>query len=305
MRYIPPLLKAHLQGNVTTTCRILKFTLQNGTVIGLSGLDKNIVYKGVTYWAIDGFDSKTMSGTTGAHGNNSEVNALISDRAEGIDETFILAGGLDNAAWELMLVNWNDLLMGHMTIDAGDVGIVKVVDGIVYVPELISYGMRLRQVIGGVWSRRCRAVFGSPAESQTGCGVDVESMWHSGVVTGLSSDNYRVFADSNLIGNGYQLVPGRIQWLTGNNASSRLYQVEAYSDLSGTVALMEPTNFQIQNGDTFRFRDDCDKSLTKCKYYNNVVNMKAEPYIPVEDGLESMTPNAQTFGGVSGSTIED
>jgi uncharacterized phage protein (TIGR02218 family) len=304
VRNIPGDLYDHLQEDVTTTCRLLKITLQDGTSYGLCSLNKDIVYEGVTYSALNGYDPAIIATNGGMTVDNSEAVALLSADISGITLEMALAGALDDATWEMLLINWADTSQGHIVLDAGDIGEVKVVNDMVYIPEIISFSMRLKQSIGGVWSRRCRAVFGTDASSQTGCGVDADSMWVAGEVTSVGDEPKRVFADSS-ISVSPAPVPGRVRWLTGKNASSRLYQVEGFSSVSGTIALLEPTPFIIEVGDEFEIRKDCNKSPSDCTSYGNLINYKGEPYIPVGDGLESQTPGAQVFGGLSGSEVID
>lgn len=305
MRNIPTSLRDHLNGGVTTTCRLLRFILKSGDVYGMTLLDRDIVYEGVTYYAINGFDPSNIATDTGLSVDNSEVKALLSADIPGITTQMVESGELDDAEWEMLLINWADISQGHMIIDAGDVGEVSVVDNMVYMPELVSSVMRLRQSIGQVWSRSCRAIFGQiPADSQLGCGVDAESLWQAGTVTGIGDENRRIFADSSLVDLDPLPVPGRIQWLTGNNTSSRVYQIEAYGPTTGTIGLLEPCAFDIVAGDTFRIRVDCDKQPFTCKnVYNNWLNYKGEPLIPVGDGIAVLTPGAQIPGGFVGSTV--
>lgn len=305
MRRIPAALLAHLRSGLSTTCRLLLVTLTDGRQYGMCSLDQPITYRGITYSALQGFDFSIIATDTGLSVDNGEASALLAQATGGITYEMALAGDLDDATWEMLLVNYRDLTMGHMVVDAGDIGEVKTLNGVIYTPELLSYAMRLRQTIGHVWSRRCRADFGSPAEGQLGCGVDAESMWTAATVSAVDGDDpFRVFAAADLIG-GLLYFPGRVRWATGRNASSRLAQVEASSTVSGTVALMESTAFPIEVGDTFEIRRDCNKSPSQCLAYGNFINYKGEPYIPVGDGLETMTPNAQVFGGLSGSQIVD
>lgn len=305
-RRIPPDLFAHLQGPVTSVCRLLRITLVTGEVYGITAHDRDIWYGGVRYVSANGFNASAIATNAGLSVDNSEVRVLGALDDSGITLEMAANGQLDDAQWELLLVNWADLSMGAAVLDAGDVGEVSVIDDIVYTPELLSFAMRLRQSIGTTWSRRCRAVFGSPAEGQLGCGVNASSMWVGGIVDGVQSDDpYRVFAYSGFSGLGAEFFPGRVLWKTGKNAGPRLRQVEAYSDSSGTVALFEPLAYPIEEGDTFEIRRDCNKSPSDCLAYGNFLNYKGEPYIPVGDGLETMTPSAQVFGGLSGSAIED
>jgi uncharacterized phage protein (TIGR02218 family) len=273
-------------------------------VFGLTTLNRDVYYDGVLYVAANGFDPSVIATDTGLSVDNAEATALLSVDMPGITLEMALAGELDDAAWQMRLVNWADLSMGHMVMDAGDVGQVTVDGQAIYVPELLSYAMRLKQSIGYLWSRRCRAVFGSEARGQTGCGVDASGMWRAGTVTALGGEPHVVFAAAGLVLD-QEVVPGRLRWITGPNRGSRLYQVEGYSPTSHTVALLEPVPFLIEVGHQFEIRRDCNKSPSFCTAYGNYINYKGEPYIPVGDGTESMTPGAQTFGGLSGSAIVD
>lgn len=303
-RRISPELKAHLAQPVTTTCRLLTLILRDGRRFGMTTLDRDVTYLGVVYSSVNGFDSSIIATDTGLSVDNAEGRVLLAADIPGITAEMVAAGELDNARWEMLLVNYRDLSMGHVIIDAGDVGEVNVEDGLIYAPELLSFAMRLRQPIGSYWSRGCRAEFGSPAGGQLGCGVNADGLWLAGTVTGTHDEPTRVFADAGLI---LDPVPNaaRVQWLSGPNAGTRLYQVEAYSSVSGTIALVEPTPFLIQVGHQFRIRPDCDKTPESCKAYGNWLNFKGEPLIPVGEGVAAMTPGASVPGGFMGAQIED
>lgn len=301
-RNIPSALLAHLQEPVTTTCRLLRFTLKDGRVFGMTTLDREIEYEDVVYSAIQGFDPSIIATDAGLSVDNGEAKALLATELPGITYEMVYAGEIDDAQWTMMIVNWRDLSMGHAIIDAGDTGEVTVQDDVIWMPELLSYAMRLRQSIGSVYSRRCRAIFGTPANSHTGCGVDADALWVSGTVTGIGDEPRRVFADA-VINLPTIPLPGRLRWLTGRNASSRLYQIEAFSEQSGTIGLLEPTPFDIEAGDEFEIRPDCDKSPASCTAYGNWLNYKGENLIPVGDGVESLTPQSQVPGGFVGSEV--
>jgi hypothetical protein len=82
-----------------------------------------------------------------------------------------------------------------------------------------------------------------------------------------------------------------------------LYQVEGYGPLTGTVALVEPTPFEIVAGHTFRIRPDCDKTPATCAAYGNFLNYKGEPLIPVGEGTAVLSPQASIPGGFQGSEV--
>ena len=288
MRFIPSAIQAKLDSGVTTLCRLLKITLQNGTVTGMAALDRDVVYQAVTYSAVDGFDSSVIASDASFSVDNAEGYALISGSLLGITEAMVKRGEMEGGEWEMLLVDYNDLSAGHVTLDAGDLGEIRLVDGQVFMPELLSYAMRLRQTIGHVDSRTCRAIFGNPdIETQLGCGVDISALWVGGTVSGVDTEEpKRVFA-----ADVSQAPPARLEWLTGNNASSKIYQIEAVDSGSNTSAILEPLPFVIEVGDTFRVRPNCDQTLANCRdVWNNMINFKGEPLIPV--GEASHLPGA-------------
>lgn len=292
-------LQAHLDGTSTTTCRLLKFTLTNGQKFGITTLDRDVEYSddgdspGFVYIASNGFDPSTFAADTGLAVDNAEAYALISDEVPGITQAMVDAGELDDAQWKCMLVNFEDLTMGHMILGAGDVGDVSTRQGMLFIPELLSYAMRLKAPIGGVWSIRCRAIFGTPADSQTGCGVDLAPLWVMGTVSAVGAESDRVFTGSNVEDGGPAPYPGVVQFLTGANAG-REFDTESIDGL--VVELAETTNYAMQVGDTYRIRPDCNKSyLDDCiGIWSNGPNFKGEPLIPVGDSAEVLTPSSQT-----------
>lgn len=307
MRTVPPLLKAHLNANPTTTCRLLKIKLKNGDsppgplFYGLTTLDRDVVYDDgsgdgeITYVATNGFDPSTMSADVGYTVPNAEGYALISDDIPGITVEMVEAGDLDDAQWAMYLVNYEDLTMGHALLDAGDLGEVRTKSGLVWIPELLSYIMRLRQPIGSVWSRKCRAIFGTPADSQTGCGVDIAPLWVNGEVVAVGAETDRAFT-GDVVTNDIVPEPGRVQWLTGANAG-REYATE---EVDGEdVVLSETTAYPIEVGDTYRIRPDCLKRyLEDCiGTWDNGPNFKGEPLIPTGDASSIQVPGGQLPGG--------
>lgn len=305
-RTVPAGLQGHLDQAATTTTRLIKFTLKSGFSYGFAMLDASVEYDDgggpIVYSALNGFDASTFAADLGFSVANAEGRVLLSSDVEGITEEMVNAGELDDAQWICYLVNFEDLSQGHTVIDAGDVGEVKMKHGVVWMPELLSYIMRLRQTVGGVWSRKCRAIFGTPANSQTGCGVDLAPLWLSGEVTALGLEVDRLFTgDEAGADSPNQPVPGVLQWLTGANAG-KSFSVEGVDGLA--IELQEPTPYPIVIGDTYRIRPDCAKRyLQDCVgRYDNGVNFKGEPDIPVGDANAVQMPGAQRGlgGGFTG-----
>jgi len=302
VRDVPALLLAHLQQPATTTCRLLKITLRDGTTsFGFTTLDQDVTYDDgdgeMVYTATNGFDPSAFAADSTYAIGNAEGYALISDDVSpSISIEDIERGALDDAKWRCYLINFEDTSMGHVLLDAGDLGQVRTRFGMVWLPELLSHVVRLRQPIGRVDSRTCRAVFGSPAASQTGCGFDAESLWVEGTVSAVGAETDTMFTGDVTTTSPVDPFPGRVEWLTGDNAG-----VVSWTDSfdAGAVGLGERTPFPIQVGDTYRIRPDCRKRYEEdcIAVWNNGINFKGEPLTPVGDASSGQTPGAQLPGG--------
>lgn len=306
-RTVPAPLQTHLNGTSTTTTRIVKIILKSGVTYGLAMLDRTIAYDDgfgeIDYIATNGFDPSTLSADIGYSVDNAEGYALISDGVPGITLEMAERGELDDAKWICYLINFESLSDGHVILDGGDLGEVRTRYGMIWIPEFLSYIMRLRQPIGSVWSRLCRAIFGTPADSQTGCGIDLTSLWVNGEVLDVGAETDRVF-DGDVVSGDSPLrlpVPGRIEWLTGNNTGQESSVEKVTSDVTigYTIELIEPTVYPIEPGDTYRIRRDCAKQyLRDCiGEWNNGINFKGEPLIPVGDAASNQVPGGQLPGG--------
>lgn len=299
MRTIPPSLDAHIGSGVTTTCRLLKIILTDGRTFGMTTLDRDVEYMGTTYVAMNGFDASNISTDESYKVDNGEGYSLFSADVPGIEAEMVYRGELDNATWEMLLVNYKDLSdNNHMILDSGDIGEVKAVRDVVFIPELLSFTARLRQTIGLVDSRTCRAVFGTPASAQTGCGVDASALWESHSVTAQAAEENNITFFCNTV-SGIS-PPARVKWTSGDNVSSKLYQVEIIDEGTGQITLLEPLPFPVQVGDGFDIRPDCDKMLSTCRdTYNNMLNFKGENLIPTGQGADTPSANTGTSGGGS------
>jgi len=290
-RTIPIALQAHLDQSVTTTCRLLRIALADGRVFGVTSLDADVTYDdgrgAVTYSANQGVDVSAISASSDMTVSNAEAQSLLVTTAPGITEAMIEAGELRDAEWTLYLVNYRDLGMGHIILGAGDVGEVVKRWGLMFQPELLSYSVRLSQPIGTHWSRTCRAIDGSPADSQTGCGRTITAV--PGTVTAVGAESDRQFTGNHAAGS-FPFAPGRVLWVTGANAGKAGFvEVEA----SGAVTLGNAMPYPVTVGDTYTIADTCPRTWEACVDRENELNFKGEPLIPTGDAPSVSTPGAQ------------
>lgn len=79
---------------------------------------------------------------------------------------------------------------------------------------------------------------------------------------------------------------GTITFLDGDCAG-RSMEVQVY--VPGQIRLAQPMPYAVQVGDAYLMRAGCDKSLSTCiSKFDNVKNMRSEPYLPGIDRLVSV-----------------
>ena len=319
-RTIPIALQSHLDTGQTTTCGILRVepARPGYSVIGLTDLDRDVTYNdgdgSVTYLAPVGFTASNYVATADFSVDNATTQSLFPEYdIPQLTEADVAAGVYDYARYKLMLVNYDDLTQGHVLISTGTLGEMKTVDGLSFMGELRSLFQQFRQSIVERDSLTCRATFGSQAEGGSNessatkierfpCGIVVDGLWQDFEVdqVGVEAD----LAFSTVSSSSGDYVPGLVEWTTGANAG-RQYEVAAYDD--GVVTLAFPTAFPIQEGDTGRIRPDCTKQWEgplSCEFWDNRLNFRGEPFIPVGDAGSTAQPGAATNGGVISQALE-
>lgn len=298
-RDIPVTLQENLDSSTPSVTRCVRIQKKDGTALGFTMWDSPIIYDhgdewgAITYSSASGIDPSDIMSDIGYSVSNAEGRILSVTNNDGLTSESVESGELDDAEWTCFLLDPYDPTTASAAIlDAGDIGEVRVERGIVIIPELLSYAMRLQQPVGHVFQRPCRAIFGTPADSQTGCGVDAESLWEGGDVISVGAESDRTFTGSF---DGW--FPGRLEFLTGSNVGRR-YAIESVT--GSTLTLADTVPYEIEVGDEYRHRPDCTKRPNGnqgCKFWENYLNYKGEDNIPVGDGAAGSTPGAQLPGG--------
>lgn len=312
MRPIPAALQAHLDSGVTTTTLIMRIDPQNPDFpsIGCTLLDRDVIYDDgdgeVVYQAPIGMVPAALVATSDMGVNNSEIQHLIPEWDANIDEQALNAGVYDFAWFSLYRVNYEDLTMGHVVEDHGQLGQVRVENGLTFWNELTSLAKLLKTPIVEKDSITCRAIFGSQpigtgggvVEQRFPCGKDVEPLFSDETaVTAVGFETSRTFTASGLGAAENTYVPGMLVWLTGANAG-RTHEVEEQT-AGGEISMTFETMFPVETGDTFKIRPDCTKwkdGANGCKFHFGDTEWKlhyrGEPHIPISDGDALNTPGA-------------
>jgi hypothetical protein len=169
MRSISAALSTHLNGSALTLASMVKITRQDGTVLGFSSADVNLVFGGVTYHADSAFDPSSLRGQLASGVDNLSVVGML--KSPYITDTDLLAGQYDGAQVELFLVNYMDLSQGKMVLLTGYLGDATLEDG-KWTIEFRSISQLTGQQIGELTSPSCRVLqFGDERCSRAGGNV--------------------------------------------------------------------------------------------------------------------------------------
>lgn len=301
IRTIPASLKTHLAGSGTSLCYLLKITTKDGTSFGVASLDQDVAFDDgggfVTYQAAIGIEQSAIASSANLEVNNSEGKLLLVDTSP-VTEEQIAAGALDFAKYVLYRVNWQDPSQGAYIVQSGILGSVSAVDGLAGLVELRGMSQQLKQSFVHLYSLDCRATFGSQVgDEKFPCLFDASSLWSSDTVLSVdATEPDRIFTATTTPSatgpNGaLPFVPGLVKFTSGNNAGLTI----EIDDVTGDVITLRfHTPYDIQATDGYDIRPDCGKKFEDhcIAHFDNGLNFRGEPLIPLADESNVGTPGA-------------
>ena len=263
--------------------------------VGFCGTNRDIPFGGLVYSAAVGFEPSTIVQSGDLSVDNAEARSLLPVYDAPISEADILAGMYDYARFWLYEVNYLDLAAGYVLKHFGELGQMKMRDGLSFVSELRDLVAKLRQA--GIVRRdsiTCRDDFGGPV-----CGIDLGPLWITGTVDSVGAEPSRVIVLSEAVAAANTYRHGMVQALTGANAG--LYVEIEESAGTGALSLRFPARFDFAPGDSVRFRIGCGKRfLEDCiGVHGNGLNFDGEPHMPLGDAGTTAVPGGQDSGGAT------
>ncbi len=206
---------------------------------------------------------------------NSEVNGALS--TDFASEAEIISGLWDGAFVTVFEVNYRDLTMGRLTLQAGTLGNVKAGRS-AFTAELRGLLQALQQSVGRVFTPHCLATLGDDQ-----CGVDVESMRFSSTLTGVT--NRRVFTDSAATQVSDWFGAGVLRVESGEMDGA---EMEVYGFAGGVYTLALPLPMNPEIGMAYSVLPGCRKrherggrnplGVSDCKdKYDNVIRFRGMP----------------------------
>lgn len=321
-RIITPAMQDSLDSGATTHTLLMKVmpVTPGYAPYGITWLNRDVEYQGLTYSAAIGFQPSAIMGSADLSVDNAEADSLMPEFDVPISEEDIRAGVYDFAEFIVYRVDYENLAAGHVTLLGGTLGRVTIdANGLSFVNELRGLSARLKQSLCTKDSLSCRAIFGSqpigsatpgPEVRRDWCGFDATTLLNSGTVTAVGLENQLVFTVSGFFSLGDDAMRyGSATFTTGLNAG-RTYEVEG-NTAGGEMTLVHETMFPIQVGDQLDYREGCNLQARDishgCKRWFGaewVLHFRGEPDIPIGDAGAMETPGASSGPGQGGSTYE-
>lgn len=285
-------LHAHLETGATTVCRAWTVVRKDGTVMGFTDHDRNLVVDGVSCRADTGMTARALQQTTGLSVDNSEAVGALSDAA--ITEADLLAGRFDGAEVRSFLVNWA-APQDWIEQFRGSFGeIVRSGGG--FRAELRALSEALNRPQGFAYQPGCSAVLGDGR-----CRFDTSQPGYSTLRLVERVDEERVFS-FDLFGDFEDrwFEHGRFEVLTGQAAGLvGVVKIDRLDGAGRRIELWQSLGSTVASGDQFRVIVGCNKAAGTCRTkFVNFLNFRGFPHIPGEDWLTSYpVPDRPTGNG--------
>ena len=299
MKTVPAALQAHLSGGVTTLCYCWRLTRRDGTVLGFTEHDRDVVAAGTTFLASTGFTASQIEQGLGLSVDNLAATGALS--SAGITDADILAGRYDDAAIDLLWVNWEEPGQAIL-LASGNLGEVKR-EGVAFSAELRSLAHRLDQKIGQTYERTCSARLGDAR-----CTIDLnQSAFQSSInVVTPTTSRQIVVTDLTSFASDW-FTGGTLTFGSGANRAIP-FEVKSHRRTAGIdiLELWLPPPFPVAAGDAGQAVAGCRKNLATCQSkFNNVANFRGFPHIPGVDvvtryGVQGAL--AQSGGSIFGNS---
>lgn len=276
MKSISTELSAHLDGEVTTLASCWRIVRRDGQEFFFTDHDQDIVFEGNVYEAESSYDRTAIANSADMSVDNMDVAGILD--SEKISEEDMRNGLFNRADVYVFIVNWSDPSQGALKVRRGWFGEVTVTDTGQFTTEIRGLAQALSHNFIEVYSAECRADF-----CDDRCKLNIADYEIPTTVSvAITRDIFVIPSGVSLPPQG--IVPGTVRFIDGSNAG-RTIEITGYDPDTRTVELFEPTAYGIAAGTQIRLAPGCDGSLERCKSYNNVVNRRAEDFVPGNDEL--------------------
>lgn len=274
----------HLDLESQNRALLLRLTRKDGEIFRFTNRDVDIEWDDgtglETYAAGSGFTASSVLVAIGTGIQGMSIKML--KRVAGITDADLEGGLWTDAQCLLVMVRADLPTDGYLIIFGGDVQQIQDDEqgGVEFEVRGLIRNSRVLDVES--YSFLCRADLGDAR-----CQVDIEALSELFTVDVASSNQRFSTIELNQADDHWNL--GVIQWITGANAGLSM-EIKDSDSSSKLLILAGQMPFSVVAGDTGKAWPGCDKSLSTCiARYNNAVNFRGEPYIPLPEAIESVS----------------
>jgi len=271
MRAIPDALAARL-GGATTLCHCWRLVLRDGSRLGFTDHDRDILFDGLTHLAASGLDASEVETTLGFSGAGGEVAGAL--MAAALTEADLAAGRYDGATLETWLVDWAQP-EARVLLDIGAIGEASRTDA-AFTVEVRSLAQSFDEPRGRLYQSACSADLGDAR-----CGVSLSASpmrVNAAVISVESASRFKLSATG--------LASG---WFSGGGfyaGARRLGTIRDHGERDGFcfVSLWTAAVQTLLVGDQVALVAGCDKSFDTCRTkFANHLNFRGFPHMPGND----------------------
>lgn len=292
-------LYAHLGSGATTVCRAWTVVRADGTVLGFTDHDRDLVIEGVVCRADTGMTARALQQTTGLSVDNSEAVGALSDAS--VTEADLLAGRYDGAEVRAWLVNWAspDERAEQFRGALGEI----VRAGGSFRAELRGLSDALNRPQGFAYQSGCSAVLGDGR-----CRFDTAQPGYFSQRIVEAVEDARSFRFDSFAGfDDRWFEYGRFEVLSGPAAGLvGVVRVDRQEGAGRRIELWQSIPAKIAAGDSVRIVAGCNKAAETCRAkFANFMSFRGFPHIPGEDWLASypVSGSAKTGGSLVRQTF--
>lgn len=276
MKSISNALDAHLSQEVTTICSCWKIVRKDGKQFFFTDHDQDVIFEGDTYEAESSYDRTAIQNSADFSVDNLDVTGILDSTKISAQE--VRAGLFNRADVYVFIINWKNPAQGALKVRRGWFGEVTILDDNTFTTEIRGLLQALSHDFLEVYSNDCRADF-----CDTRCKLVLADFQIDTIVLTTNGRDQIVLPadiDPDVPTQGFDY--GSVYFVDGDNAG-RLVEIVAWDEDTRTVDLFESVAYPILPGTAIKIAPGCDGSLASCKVYNNVINRRAEDYVPGND----------------------
>lgn len=266
--------KNSVVNNTTTTLAYcIKIVRSDGSKLGFTTHTRDVVFSDesdLTYKAT-GFTPTAYSKSSQLNVDNLEQELIIDGTL--IKEDDLEKGLYDNA--KLYYFRFNYMLQPYIYAD-----IEKIIDGTIgevtrnkqrFNAELRSKTQLLQNSIVDVTKANCSANF-----CDSKCGLNIATYTYTDTVD--SGVNSKSLILNTLTNDEDDFNNGLLTFTSGLNAGYS-FEIKKWDSLNKQLYLQTDMQFEVSSGDNVTLIVGCNKTLERCKHFNNVINFRGFPYV--------------------------